>query len=312
MPILTRRSALHGLAAATLGTTFASWARADQPALTFLAVGDWGRDGAFNQSAVAQRMGETAAAIGARFVISAGDNFYEDGVSGVDDPKWKTSFEDIYAASSLQVPWHAILGNHDYHGNSQAQIDYTAHSRRWRLPSRYYTRSERTPGGASLDLFFLDTSPFIAAYWTGGGEKVKVTGQDAAAQLAWFETALAASRADWKVVVGHHPIYSGRDPASTQDMLAKIDPLLQRHGVALYINGHDHDLQHFHAGATHYVCTGAGSKMDPACTPAGDDFCSVRSGFTAYRLAAGSLEVAYRDEAGRELHVVEIPRPKAG
>ena len=312
MPILTRRSALQGLAAATLGTTFASWARAAEGALTFLAVGDWGRDGAFNQRAVAQRMGETAAAIGARFVISAGDNFYEDGVSGVDDPKWKTSFEDIYSAPSLQVPWHVILGNHDYHGNSQAQIDYSAGSRRWRLPSRYYARREQAPDGTRLDLFFIDTSPFISAYWAGGAEKVKVSGQDAPAQLAWLETALAASRADWKIVIGHHPIHSGRDPASTDDMLAKVDPMLQRHGVALYVNGHDHDLQHFRAGDTHYVCTGAGSKMDPACVADSGDFCSVSPGFTAYRLTARSLQVAYKDAGGGELDVVEIAQPKNG
>ena len=31
-------------------------------------------------------------------------------------------------------------------------------------------------------------------------------GQDTAAQLAWFEAALAASKADWKIVIGHHPV----------------------------------------------------------------------------------------------------------
>jgi acid phosphatase len=286
----------------------ATWARAAAPALAFLAVGDWGRDGAFNQSAVAARMGEAAARIGARFVISVGDNFYEDGIAGVDDPKWRTSFEDIYAAPSLQVPWRVVLGNHDYHGDSQAQIDYSARSRRWRMPARWYSRKETAPDGARVEFFFLDTSPFLAEYYADGGAKVKVAGQDTAAQLAWFDRALAASRADWKIVVGHHPIHSGRDPASTVDMSDKIDPILVRHRVPLYLNGHDHDLQHFVSGPTHYICTGAGSKMDDHCRIDGADFCSVEPGFIAVRLTGAALQVAFSNAAGAELHVVDIAR----
>jgi acid phosphatase len=306
---ISRRSALQGLASVFAGSLTASWARAAGPALTFLAVGDWGRDGTNNQSEVAARMGETAALLGARFVISVGDNFYEDGVASVTDPKWRTSFEDVYSAPSLHVPWHVILGNHDYHGDTQAQIAYSARSRRWRLPSRWYSRTERGPDGTSLEIFFLDTSPFISAYYRDGGAKVKVVGQDTGAQLAWFDGALAASRADWKIVVGHHPIHSGRDPASTADLKARIDPILQRHEVPLYLNGHDHDLQHFADRATHYVCTGAGSKVDDHCDLAGGDFCSIRSGFTAFHLTRGRLDVAFRDYAGAELHVVRIERP---
>src|ERR1700761_7560056 len=146
-----------GLAVSTL--PLGAWANR-RSALTFLAVGDWGRDGAFHQQDVADRMGETASQIGARFVISVGDNFYEDGVRGVDDPIWKTSFEDVYRAPSLQVPWYVALGNHDYHGNSQAQLDYSAKSRRWRLPARWHAFEQTAPDGATIAFFALDTSPF--------------------------------------------------------------------------------------------------------------------------------------------------------
>jgi len=59
---------------------------------------------------------------------------------------------------------------------------------------------------------------------------------------------------------------------------------------------HEHDLQHIVRGATHYVCTGAGSLARKHCHGAGGDFCSVQSGFTA---CAAS---------GDGLHVVEITR----
>ena len=308
--LFSRRLALKGLAASALAAPVtAAWA-AGEPALNFLAVGDWGRGGGDNQAEVAGEMAKVAAALGARFVISVGDNFYEDGVASVDDPQWKASFEDVYAAPSLQVPWHAALGNHDYHGNSQAQIDYSARSRRWGLPARWYSHRETAPDGATIDLFVLDTSPLIRAYYDDGAKKVKVAGQDVEAQLAWFEKALAASSADWKVVVGHHPVYSGNEDGGAPDLQARLDPILQRHSVPLYLNGHDHDLQHVRRGATDYVCTGAGSKMRKACGDApGGDFCSQRPGFVAVRLTRSAIKVAYRDDTGAELHVVDIPRP---
>src|SRR5690606_4499303 len=91
-------------------------------AFNFLVVGDWGRNGFFNQSEVAQAMGRTGEAIGSRFVISTGDNFYTSGVTSVTDPKWARSFEEIYTAPNLQRPWYAVLGNHDWQGDVQAQI----------------------------------------------------------------------------------------------------------------------------------------------------------------------------------------------
>ena len=40
-------------------------------------IGDWGREGAFNQSEVAAVMGELAYTRAPQFVISTGDNFYQ-------------------------------------------------------------------------------------------------------------------------------------------------------------------------------------------------------------------------------------------
>ena len=109
-------------------------------------------------------MGSTAAEISSRFVISVGDNFYEDGVANVSDPQWQTSFERIYTHPALSTPWHVILGNHDYQGNVDAQLAYSARSRRWSLPSPYYTRTETLADGTTVEFFFLDTSRYILEY----------------------------------------------------------------------------------------------------------------------------------------------------
>ena len=40
------------------------------------------------------------------FIISTGDNFYEDGLTGVDDPAFEESFSNIYLGPSLQKQWY--------------------------------------------------------------------------------------------------------------------------------------------------------------------------------------------------------------
>ena len=98
------------------GATTADIPTASEPGrseLTFLIFGDWGRGGEFHQSDVANQMGLAATKRRCRFIVSVGDNFYEKGVRSADDPQWKSSFEGVYTAPSLNVPWYAILGNHD-------------------------------------------------------------------------------------------------------------------------------------------------------------------------------------------------------
>src|SRR5450631_2662486 len=85
--------------------------------LNFIVFGDWGRKGEADQVEVAVQMAKAAKEAGAKFIISVGDNFYENGVASVDDKHWQTSFEQVYGDAALQVPWQVILGNHDYHGN---------------------------------------------------------------------------------------------------------------------------------------------------------------------------------------------------
>jgi len=50
-------------------------------------------------------MAEVATQLQASFVVSTGDNFYMEGVTGVDDVKFKQVFEDRYTHPSLQIPW---------------------------------------------------------------------------------------------------------------------------------------------------------------------------------------------------------------
>jgi acid phosphatase len=280
-------------------------ARAAAEALPFVVVGDWGWDGDFKQKDVASEMGRAAAASGSKFVISVGDNFYQDGVASVDDPHFHASFEDIYTAPGLQTPWYPVLGNHDYRGNVEAQIAYSGSSSRWRLPARYYTRTETLAGGGNVDFFCLDTSPFVTRYL---GTNTKIDGQDPKAQLAWFERALAQSSARWKIVVAHHPVYSGgRDHGSTVELIRDVKPLLDRYHVSAYFFGHDHDLQHIVVDGVSYFGCGAGADARPTAMIDGSRFASDRPGFFTGQIAGDSLRFAFIDYTGATLYRGQSP-----
>lgn len=94
------------------------------------------------------------------WLIAIGDNFYSDGVVGVDDPQFKEKFEQTFTAKSLQVPWYVCAGNHDYYGGDKgiaAEIAYSSKSSRWKFPSFYYDKVLTFDNGASVHLFSIDT-----------------------------------------------------------------------------------------------------------------------------------------------------------
>ncbi|GJN04652.1 hypothetical protein PR202_ga22217 [Eleusine coracana subsp. coracana] len=73
--------------------------------LNVLSVGDWGRRGQLNQTLVAKQMGIIGKRMNIDFVVNVGDNFYDNGLIGVDDKAFEESFTNIYTAKSLQKPW---------------------------------------------------------------------------------------------------------------------------------------------------------------------------------------------------------------
>ncbi len=303
--LLSRRRFISTSVALGAGSAFyAGPAAADTQALNCVLIGDWGRNGHDDQRAVAMQMGKSAAAIGSQFTVSVGDNFYEDGVTSVADPQWESSFEQIYTAQSLQSPWKVILGNHDYRGNVQAQLDYSAKSHRWQLPARYYVEAQTLPDGARADFFYLDTSPVIKKYL---GSAVKIEGQDSQAQLDWLDKSLEASTAQWKIVIGHHPIYTALDDSDGEDhdqpdLVARLNPILVKHAVPIYICGHDHLLQSVALNGITYVVTGAGSQTYTPRPAIRGGFASGAHGFMTLHITSNKLNYSLVDMTGKALY----------
>jgi tartrate-resistant acid phosphatase type 5 len=308
--LLTRRHFIASTAVAGAAVSAASPAGATEKTLNIVLVGDWGRNGHDDQRAVGVQMGKTAQGIGSQYTVSVGDNFYENGVTGVDDPQWQSSFEEIYTAPSLQSPWKVILGNHDYRGNVQAQLDYSKTSHRWRLPARYYTETVTLPDGAVAAFYYLDTSPFIKKYI---GSKVNIAGQDTQAQLDWLDAQLAVSKAQWNIVIGHHPIYTAQDDSDGDDhdqpdLIARLNPILQKHHVPVYICGHDHLLQSVQMDGITYVVTGAGSQTYSPGPAIRGGFASGAHGFMTVKLSGKSFDYALVDMTGKALFSQTILR----
>jgi tartrate-resistant acid phosphatase type 5 len=51
-------------------------------------------------------MGKVGEELDIDFVVSTGDNFYENGLTGVNDQQFEESFTNIYTAESLKKPWY--------------------------------------------------------------------------------------------------------------------------------------------------------------------------------------------------------------
>ena len=273
---LTRRSFLsYGSSALSLGVPHNSAKAGSSKPLEFMVVGDWGRDGAFHQRQVAAAMGDFKQS---SFVVTTGDNFYQRGVGSIHDRKWDTSFQRIY--TDVPQRWYAVLGNHDYGGNVEAQIAKTFHDPRWRMPDFWYDLRLEAYGRRDIHLFFLNT-----VAWRGR-EKFpysflgsSVSKRDQLKQREWLEARLRGSNARVKIAFGHHPIYSVRTKGSYYGM-ADLDALLCDYGVTAYVNGHDHNMYHISAPdwrrktrtRMHYIGSGAGSQMRPIypnCSPQG-------------------------------------------
>jgi acid phosphatase len=277
--------------------------------LNFLVFGDWGRNGQRDQTSVATQMALAAKSANARFVISVGDNFYESGVTSVDDPQWQTSFENVYQDRALQVPWDVVLGNHDYLGNCDAQLEYGRTHPRWNMPARYFLRTHRINDDTTADFFYLDTTPMVKSYSRVPRIAEHIATQNVKAQIDWFKDALAASRARWKIAVGHHPIYSGGEHGDTLELVEDILPLLHKYDVQVWFNGHDHDLQHLVAGKLNLFCSGAGAEFRRTHETAQSKwFAKKRSGFTVVTLQPDQMVVRMISSSGERLYNTTVPQ----
>lgn len=290
----------------------------EEDSFSFLVLGDFGRVGDYYQKDVAREMGNAMIVLEAEFVVSVGDNFYPNGVASTQDHHWKSSFEEIYTNPALYADWYVALGNHDYRGNVQAQIDYTHISRRWNMPARYFSKTFELEKGEKLLLVVMDTNPFIEGYHGNPEKYGDLDKQDINAQMNWLKETLNTNDKSikWKIVVGHHPLYSGgkrKESVDTKSFEAKFADLFDQYKVDAYICGHEHDLQIIRPKGryTTQFLSGAASEVRPTGKTEGTIFAAAEPGFMAFSIKGNKLivqSVKTKDNQAEIIHSFEIKK----
>ena len=269
---------------------------------------DLGRNGYYEQKSIAELMGKVAETLGPDAFIALGDTHHFLGIESVDDPLWMTNYELIYSHPELQVEWCPVLGNHEYRGNTQAVIDYSGISRRWKMPSRYYTRIFDNDG-TRVKIIFIDTTPIIDKYRADSTEYPDAVRQNVEAQLQWLDNELSRDdNADWTIVAGHHPVYAQTPKQSSEreDLQSKVEPILRKHKVDMYVCGHIHNFQHIRRNGIDYVVNSSGSlsRQDVSAVD-GTIFCSGVPGFSILSATPRNLTLSMIDPTGKVIHQVK-------
>lgn len=266
--------------------------RSSSSVLKFLVLGDQG-SGTERQRSVANSM-EKKCEEGVDGVLLLGDNFYPNGVSSIDDPQWRSKFEDVYSGPCLsKTPFFVTMGNHDYQGSPYAVLQYRSINERWVAPGRFYG----VKFGDLLEIINFDTT---MADWCFSDKNCSFT---------FLLKSLGKPKlTKWRVVVGHHPLrssslkgftYDGRDPRSffmRKAICGKAD-------LGLFGHSHHLEMRRDDDCTTPFGILGAGggdlAEVSPLGTPV---FLRETYGFGLLTASREELVLDFYDGAGEALH----------
>lgn len=141
------------------------------------------------------------------------------------DAYWEETFQGLDSIGQ-SMPVLTATGNHDYLKGLIYSLE-----RRFSLVHSYFLDSMEgvnqvfTLRYKDVQFFVLDSNREFFYLFT---------------QRAWLKQQLKASRAKWKIVVIHHPLYSIRDKNNNLIQRWMFDDLIREYGVDLVLQGHEH------------------------------------------------------------------------
>jgi len=243
--------------------------------IKFVAVGDAGTGGIYQYN-VAKAMKNKCENNSCDFGLMLGDNIYEYGVSSVKDSQFITKFELPY--KDLNFPFYMVLGNHDYLGNPNAQVEYTKKSNKWIMPSRAYSFSK-----GIVDFFAIDSNSLSLSQ-----EKDLIKKLD-------------NSKARWKIVFAHHPRYSNGLHGNASYFLGKVLDNALCNRADMYIAGHDHNKEHLKkvCGVEYLVVGSGGGSLRPVRQASNSLFAKSSYGFSWFEVDKNSLHFQFIDTDGK-------------
>jgi hypothetical protein len=202
-----------------------------------------------------------------RFVLTTGDNIYGSlnlrlhfHHSGAADADWREKFFEPYEPLLKAVPFYATLGNHD--GNeTEAQGDLAAYLDNLFFPEPGPRRYYRFTYGGLAEFYALDSTENTPA-----GPKHPQYLPDGE-QDRWLRAQMAQPpAAPWRIASFPHPPFpAGPLHAPSRGHLKSLLDSLERGGVQVVFNGHEHNFQFSsegpETGGIQYVVSGAGGEL---------------------------------------------------
>lgn len=190
---------------------------------SFLAFGDSGADSPQQIALIQQMMAEP----GISKVLHLGDLAYESGTFA----EFDANYFALNAPLMSRLPFFATPGNHEYLTDNAAAFVAGHVMPPSNVPTpdvgRYYSFDWGDAHFTSIDSNLLQ-SPSTTR------------------MLAWLDNDLATTGKYWKIVFFHHPPYpTGTHLTDPLCALAQqnVIPILERHGVQLVLNGHEHGYE---------------------------------------------------------------------
>ena len=235
-------------------------AEVDSGDFAFVVIGDTG-EGDASQHILRDQLIAAARQDEVRFVVISSDVIYPTGAMNDYEAKCWLPFKGI------DKPVYAIPGNHDWYDalegfcatfltpaaaraamrarvEADKRLTSTTDARIDELIARAaFLREEYgVPTGFQEGPFFqVQTARFaLIAVDTGVARRVD------AAELRWLESALAAARGKFIMVLLGHPLYAlGQDQGKTSEDFAALHRLLREHQVSVAMAGDVHDFEYY-------------------------------------------------------------------
>lgn len=236
------------------------------------------------------------------FGLLLGDNFYEDGVTSVDDPLWQTAFREPFAPFS-ELPgftFWAVAGNHDWRADEagiDAQIAYSTAAANdpalWSMPARSY----EVPGLPDwLHVAGLDSVTLI----DGDTAFVEALAED------------LRPRSGWKIAFAHHFVMStglhAKAPERDDEILAeRLAPLVDA-GLGVLISGHDHHQEVLSDGRLRQIIQGSSARsrqLRRTEYSKRSEWARAGFGFAIVDVTPQTLVVSFYDQDGARVHAHE-------
>ena len=129
----------------------------------------------------------------------------------------------------------------------------------------------------------------------------------------FLEDELARPRAAWTICCAHHPLFSNGIAADNGILQRDWGTLFKKHGVDIYLCGHEHNLQHLEVAGwkpSFVLAGGAAAHSHPIIRDSRGPFSRSVYGFVHFSFTPEKVTVYYIGTDGKPLHVFE--RSKAG